>query len=152
MKNLVSYYSRSNTTKKVAEEIAGRLNADIEEIIPKVNYKGKLGYARGGKDSLTAKIIDLEDLKYDPSDYDVVYLGVPVWAGKAANPMISYIKQNEGKFRDVRFFVTAGASGFEPAFKQMEEFVGKSPQKTLSLTTRDVKSNQYRENLDSFLK
>lgn len=152
MKNLVAYYSRSNTTKKVAEEIAGRLNADIEEIIPKVNYKGKLGYARGGKDSLTAKIIDLEDLKYDPSDYDVVYLGVPVWAGKAANPMISYIKQNEGKFGDVRFFVTAGASGFEPAFNQMEEFVGKSPQKTLSLTTRDVKSNQYLENLDSFLK
>ena len=37
MKSLVVYYSRSNITKKIAEEIADRINADIEEVIPKVN-------------------------------------------------------------------------------------------------------------------
>ena len=57
---LVAYYSRTNITKKVAEEIAEKLNADIEEINPKVNYKGKIGYVRGGKDALSEKIIDLE--------------------------------------------------------------------------------------------
>ena len=46
MKSLVAYYSRTNTTKKLAEAIANNVNADIEEIIPKVNYQGKLGYAR----------------------------------------------------------------------------------------------------------
>ena len=34
MKSLVSYYSRTNITKKLAESIAGKVNADIEEIIP----------------------------------------------------------------------------------------------------------------------
>ena len=37
MKSLVVYYSRTNTTKKLAEAIASNVNADIEEIIPKVN-------------------------------------------------------------------------------------------------------------------
>ena len=115
MKLLVAYYSRTNITKKLAERIAGEINADIEEIIPKVNYQGKIGYVRGGKDAISEKIVDLEDLKYDPADYDVVYIGSPVWASKAANPVISYLKANEGKFKNVKFFMTAGSSGFGPA-------------------------------------
>lgn len=151
MKTLVAYYSRTNITKKLALEIAEAVNADTEEIISKVNYDGKLGYVRAGKDGMTAKIIDLETLKHDPADYDLIYLGVPVWAGKAANPLISYIKQNEGKFSNVKFFATAGKSGFEGAFKQMEEFVGRSPLKTLALTTKEVKSGDYKNKLSSFL-
>ena len=151
MKTLVAYYSRTNITKKLALEIAEAVNADTEEIISKVNYDGKLGYVRAGKDGMTAKIIDLETLKHDPADYDLIYLGVPVWAGKAANPLISYIKQNEGKFSNVKFFATAGKSGFEGAFKQIEEFVGRSPLNTLALTTKEVKSGDYKNKLSSFL-
>jgi flavodoxin len=143
MKSLVAYYSRTNITKKLAEDIASQTDADIEQIQPKnVNYQGKIGYARGGKDAISAKIIDLEDLKYNPADYDIVYLGAPVWASRAANPMISYLKQNEGKFGNVKFFATAGGSGFESTFKQMEKFSVK-PQKTLALTTKEVKKNDY---------
>ena len=65
--------------------------------------------------------------------------------------MISYIKQNEGKFNNVKFFVTAGGSGFENTFKQMEEYVGKSPLKTLALTTKEVKKGDYKSKLNSFL-
>ena len=150
MKSLVAYYSRTNTTKKLAESIANSVNADIEEVKPKVNYQGKIGFARGGKDALQAKIVDLEDLKYDPADYDVVYLGAPVWAGKAANPLISYIKQNEGKFSNVKFFVTAGGEGFDGALKQLEEATTK-PQKTLSLTTKEVKKDLFEDKLNSFV-
>ncbi|MBP3790957.1 MAG: flavodoxin [Methanobrevibacter sp.] len=148
MKSLVVYYSRTNITKKLAENIAGEINADIEEIIPKVNYSGKIGYARGGKDAITEKIVELEPLKYDPNDYDVIYLGAPVWASKAANPLISYLKQNEGKFDNVKFFMTAGSSGFESSFKQLESYSTK-PLKTLALTTKQVKKDDY--DLSSFL-
>ncbi|MBR0059219.1 MAG: flavodoxin [Methanobrevibacter sp.] len=151
MKILVAYYSRTNVTKKVAEEIASKTDADIEQIISKVKYDGKIGYMRGGKDAISAKIVDLEPLKFNPSDYDLIYLGVPVWASKAANPMISYIKQNEGKFNNVKFFATAGSSGFEGTFKQMEEFIGKAPLKTLALTTKEVKKDEFKSQLDTFL-
>ena len=151
MSILVAYYSRTDITKKVADEIANRLNADSEEIISEVKYDGKIGYARAGKDAMGEKIIDLGDLKYNPSDYDLVYLGVPVWVGKAANPIISYIKQNEGKFNDVKFFATAGSSDFDKTFKQMQDYVGKAPQKTLGLTTKEVKKGEFEEKLSSFI-
>ena len=147
MSILVAYYSRTEVTKKLAEAIAAETGADIEEIVSKVKYDGKIGFARGGKDA----IFDLESLEFDVSNYDLVYLGVPVWAGKAANPMISYIKQNEGKFNDVKFFVTAGGSGFEGAIAEMEKYVGKAPLKTLTLVTKQVKHDEFKEELASFI-
>ena len=92
--------------------------------------------------------MELESLKYNPQDYDVVYIGAPVWAGKVANPVISYLKQNEGKFNNVKFFLTAGSRGFESSFKQMEDSSIK-PLKTLQLTTKEVKKENY--DLTSFL-
>ena len=151
MKSLVSYYSRTNITKKLAESIAGKVNADIEEIIPKVNYQGKLGYARGGKHAIQEKIVDLEDLKYDPKDYDIVYLGAPVWASKAATPLISYIKQNEGKFSNVKFFSTAGSGGFESTFEQMEKYANVKPKATLALTTKEVKKDLFEDKMTDFI-
>ena len=100
MKSLVAYYSRTNTTKKLAESIANSVNADIEEVKPKVNYQGKIGFARGGKDALQAKIVDLEDL--------------------------------------------------DGALKQLEEATTK-PQKTLSLTTKEVKKDLFEDKLNSFV-
>ena len=146
MKSLVVYYSRTNTTRKLAEKIASETNADIEEIRPKVNYQGKIGYIRGGKDAMSEKIIDLEEMAYDPKDYDVVYVGGPVWASKAANPLISYLNNND--FNNVKFFLTAGKSGFESSFKQMEKY-SKKPLKTLQLTTKQVKQDNY--DLKSFI-
>ena len=142
MKSLVSYYSRTNITKRLAEHIAKETNADIEEIKPKVNYSGKLGYARGIKDSRSAKIIEIEDLKHNVEDYDVVYVGGPVWASKASNPVISYLKQNENKFKNVKFFMTAAAGGFDSAFSQMED-LSIMPLKTLAATTKEVKNQTY---------
>ena len=148
MKSLVAYYSRTNITKKLAENIANEIDADIDEITPKVNYQGKMGYARGGKHAIQEKIVDLEGMKFDPSEYDMVYVGGPIWAGKAANPVISYLKQNEGKFNNVKFFLTAGGSGFEGGFSQMEKY-SKKPLKTLALTTKEVKKDDY--DLSSFI-
>ena len=148
MKSLVAYYSRTNITKKLAENIANQTNADIEEITPKVNYRGKIGYARGGKHAISEKIIDLEELKFNPQDYDMVYIGAPVWAGKIATPTLSYIKENEGKFKNVKLFMTAASNGFEKSFKQIEKYSIK-PVKTLGIITKDVKNDNF--DLNSFI-
>ena len=151
MKSLVAYYSRTNITEKLAKSIASRTDSDIEEIIPHVNYQGKLGYARAGKHAIQEKIIDIDALKYDPEDYDIVYLGAPVWASKAASPLISYIKQNEGKFSNVKFFSTAGSGGFESTFEQMEKYTNVKPEATLALTTKEVKKDLFEDKMTDFI-
>ena len=136
MKSLVAYYSRTNITKKLAEDMAETLKADIEEIT----------------DGTLRKWAETYEARYpDPEDYDVVYLGTPVWAGKSSTPLISYIKNNEGRFREVRFFATAGSGGFDTTFKQLEKYA-KAPQKTLALTTKEVKKETYQDKLQEFLK
>ena len=62
--------------------------------------------------------------------------------------MISYLKVNENKFKNVKFFLTAGSSGFDSSFKQLEDYSTK-PLKTLALTTKEVKKNNY--NLSTFI-
>ena len=151
MKTLIAYYSRTNITKKVATDIAEKLDCDIEQIKPKVNYGSKIGYARGIKDAMSEKIVDLETLEYDPSDYDEVILGVPVWASKAANPLISYIDKNRGKFKNIRIFVTAGSTGFESTIKQIEEYTGLKAARTLQLRSVDVKNDAYESKIKEFI-
>lgn len=151
MKSLVVFYSRTNITKKLAERIASETNADIEEIKPVRDYDGKLGYARGGKDAISGKAVDLEALSYDPQDYDVVYLGTPVWASRMSSPLLSYIKQNDGKFKSVKFFVTAGGTGFDSTLKQLKEATTE-PVSTLALTTKEVKKDEFEDRLAEFIK
>ena len=151
MKSLIAYYSRTNITKKLAEDMAEKLGADIEKITTTENYDGKIGYARAGKHAISEKIVEIGEQKYDPEDYNVIYLGTPVWVGKSSTPLISYIKNNEGKFSEVRFFATAGSRGFETTFEQLEEYA-KAPQKTLALTTKEVKKQTYTDKLNEFLK
>ena len=150
MNSLVVYYSRTGITKHVGETIANQINADVEEIVSQVKYGGKIGFAKAGKHALSEKIIEIGDMNHDPADYDVVYLGCPVWAGKAATPLISYLNKNEGKFREVRFFLTAMSTEFEKAFAEMESYSIK-PSATLGLTTKEVKKDEFEEKLSQFI-
>ena len=87
MKTLVVYYSRSNITKKIAEEIQKELNGDIEEIKPLKSYEGKTGYAKAGYESVRRKTPEIEAVKHNPADYDLAVIGTPVWASTMASPV-----------------------------------------------------------------
>ena len=55
MKTLVVLYSRTGTTKKVGEEIAAALKADVEEIIDTKKRSGPIGYVQAGRDAMKKK-------------------------------------------------------------------------------------------------
>lgn len=148
MKTLVVYYSRTETTEKVAKMIKDELNCDIESIKPIKNYDGKLGYARGGFESSTKKLPGIENPEKDPSEYDLVIIGTPVWASTMASPVLTYLRQNNGKFNNVAFFDTAGGSGVESTFKKLEQET-KKPLQTLGLTRVDMKD--YEEKTQKFV-
>jgi len=72
---LVVFYSRTGTTKKVAEAIATKLGCDIEEIIDTKSRRGLLGFLRSGLEATLKRLTTIEEIKNDPASYDVVIIG-----------------------------------------------------------------------------
>ncbi len=79
VKILVVYYSRTGTTRKVAQAIAEATHADMEEIVPVRGYKGPLGWLRAGREGSSRRPAEIAPLQKDPTAYDVVVAGTPIW-------------------------------------------------------------------------
>ena len=151
MKTLVVFYSRSRTTKRVAQEVAKALNADIDELIDKKSRKGILGFLRAGYDATRGKTTEIEFEK-DPYDYDLVIVGTPIWNGRVTPAIRTYLLWNREKIKNAAFFSTcAGRPG--KCLEQMEELWGKKPilRKVLIRKRLDEGTEELAEELKKFV-
>lgn len=84
-RKLVAYFSASGVTAKVAETLSDALGADLFEIVPKVRYtKADLDW----RDKTSRSTIEMnnpasrpeiETLRDNVADYDMIYVGFPIW-------------------------------------------------------------------------
>lgn len=150
-KILVVYYSRSGHTKRIAEEIASALHADVEEIVDRQDRTGLWGYLWSGLDSLFEKPAEILDPVRDPADYDLVIVGTPVWTSSISTPVRAYLTRFQKRFHhDVAFFLTHGGSGAQRVFFQMEELCGKAPLGVMAFREAEIAQGKYRERLHDF--
>ncbi len=152
MKSLIIFYSRTKTTKKVAQVIFKKIGGDIEEIIDSKNRKGPVGYFLSGRDATLKNVTSIKKIKKNPSKYDVIIIGTPIWAFTMSTPIRTYIHQNKGKFNNVAFFCTMGSSGSKKTFKAMEKLIGKKPIALLDVKTLKVIKGNYIDKVDKFVK
>jgi flavodoxin len=143
MKPLIVFYSRTGTTRKVAESIKKILKCDAEEILDVKSRAGLLGYLRSGKEATLKKLAEIKPAKKNPSLYDLVIIGTPVWAFNMSSPVRTYVSKNKGKFNKVAFFCTMGGSGDKNTFGEMAKLCGKKPAALLSLKTNEVLDGKY---------
>jgi flavodoxin len=151
MKTLVAYYSRTGRTKKIAEAISNNLGCDIEEIIDTKKRSGPFGYFRSNREATKKKLTMINSIKNDPSLYDLVIIGTPVWVSTMSSPVRTYIHQNKNRFKNVAFFCTMGGSDFETAFSQMEELCEKKPVGSLYVEVMDVLKENYADKIKRFI-
>jgi flavodoxin len=152
MKILVAYYSRTGTTKKVAEAFSKLLKCDSEQILDVKSRAGPLGYMKSGKEATLKKLALIKPTKKDPKKYDLVVIGTPVWAFTMSSPIRTYISGNKDLFKKVAFFCTMGGSGGKGTFKDMETLCDKSPIRTMSLKTKEVLDQKYLPSVKEFIK
>jgi len=150
MKILITYYSRTGTTKKVAEKLAEILKCDVEEIIDTQNRKGVLGYLKSGRQAMKKDITVIEKIKKNPKDYDMIIIGTPIWVHTMSTPVRTFIAQNKENMKKVAFFCTMGGSGWEKTFKRMEYLCGKKPAGILYLKTKEVMKEEHLEKVKKF--
>ena len=120
-KMLVLYYSQTGNTKAVAEEIAGKLGADIEEITMVEPYDTgfKATIARCLKEREQEIIPAIHPVKADLANYDVVFLGFPVWFGTYAPPVITFLNDADLRGKKIVPFCTFGSGGLESSVKDL---------------------------------
>ncbi|MCR4881016.1 MAG: hypothetical protein K6A44_03585 [bacterium] len=105
-KPLIVYYSHSNHTEDIANMIKQHLNCDIEKIKAE-EYEGMNVL------ELTNMVIEQTKKDYlpktnkiDMSDYDVIFIGSPVWKGDLSLPVKSFLISNDFNGKTIIPFYT----------------------------------------------
>lgn len=146
-KCLVVFYSRTGTTRNVAEELARKLGCDIEEILEPTSRRGAFGYMRSILEATRRLLVPIGPATHDPSGYDLVVIGTPIWAWSVSSPVRSYLAANAKALPRVAFFCTCGRAGDVSTFAQMQEICAKAPVATAAFTAADVLSGKFRDRL-----
>lgn len=110
-KVLIAYYSRTGSTRKIADLLKQSLNCETEEIIDLKNRKGVSGNLSGGVDALLQRQTLIKQPTHDPSAYDLVILGTPVWFGNLSPALRTYLVQNRKFLPQLAFFCTFAGKG-----------------------------------------
>lgn len=120
-KVLVVYYSATGSTEKVANYIAAATDADtfeLELVNPytsdDLNYSNSSSRVSREHDDPTLQ--DIELVKTAPDnwqEYDVVFLGYPIWWHAAAWPVNHFVTDNDFTGKTVIPFCTSASSPLE---------------------------------------
>ncbi len=138
---LVVYYSRSGRTRAVASALAQACHADLEELQPAGG--GRIGYLHAIYLALSGAIPPLEPLRHDPVDYQLTIVGTPVWAGRMAAPVRSYLYAQRERFHQLAAFCTMGGSGGGQVLSSIGLLARQRLAGSLALTARQLASNEH---------
>jgi len=150
MKPLVVFYSRTGMTRKVGEAIATTLDCDNEELVDTRKRSGPIGFMRSGTEARSKQLTVLQPIKHDPSLYDIVILGTPIWMGTMSSAMRTYIAENKSKFNRVAFFCTQGGAEYKRVFDEMAALCDKQPVGTIAIRQNEVKKVDFQEKVRQF--
>ena len=114
---LVSYFSASGITAKLAESLSDAIGADLFEIVPKVRYtKADLDWRdKSSRSSIEmndpASRPEIESTRDNIADYDVVYVGFPNWWYVAPTIINTFLESHDLMGKTIVPFATSGSSG-----------------------------------------
>lgn len=120
-KVLVLYYSQTSNTKTVAQEIATRLDADIEEItlVEPYDTAFQATIDRCKAEREKGILPEIKPLKSNVADYEWIFIGYPIWFGTYAPPIASLLEKVDLSDKKVVPFCTFGSGGLESSVKDL---------------------------------
>lgn len=117
-KKLVAYFSASGVTAKVANALAEAAGATLHEIKPEIPYtaadldwmnkQSRSSVEMSDKSSRPA----IKDKIDNMADYDVIYLGFPIWWYVAPTIINTFLESYDMSGKTIILFATSGGSGF----------------------------------------
>jgi flavodoxin len=150
LKILTVYFTRSGNTEKVVKKIHESVEGDLELLKESISRKGVVGWLKTGGSNAKREVTEINDTQYDPSEYDLVILASPIWAGTISSPMRSYVMKNRDKLDRTAIFLTNDSGAVEAAFLEIYELLNTKPLVERSLQRSKMK-NEFESTVTSFV-
>ena len=124
-KILVSYFSASGTTRRVAEKVVATINGDLFEIEPKEKYteedlnwtnkqsRSSIEMNNNVKPEIANKVSNLDE-------YDTICLAFPIWWYKEPTIIDKFLEENNMNGKRIYVFVTSGGSTIDSTYKSLQ--------------------------------
>lgn len=124
---LVAYFSATGNTEGIAQHLQSVLDADLYEIVPEVpytdedlNYSNDSCRANQEQNDPAARPAITGTLE-NPEDYDVVFLGYPIWWGQAPKVIYTFLESYDFGDATIVPFCTSGSSGIGSSADGLQE-------------------------------
>jgi len=152
MKTLVVYYSLDGSTRVIAQSIAEETGADILELryVNPIRVQGFLKYLWAGKQVALKQKPKLLPFDKNPEDYNILFLGTPVWAANYAPAFNTFCSSVDLKGRKIALFCCSGGIRGK-TFENMEkalagsEVIGKREFVSSSSSAGEANAQSARE-------
>ena len=118
MKILVTFFSATGKTKKVAEIISKELNSDLYEIIPEKEYTSEdlNGYNEKSRTYIEHNTKDsrpkIKDKNANIEKYDIILIGFPIWWHIAPPIINTFLEKYNFKGKKIILFGTSMSEDF----------------------------------------
>ena len=116
MKALVTYFSASGVTAKLAQRLADAINAPLYEIKPSVPYTEADLDWRNTQSRSTIEMQDkncrpaLADTNAPVAGADIIFVGYPVWWYREPSIIDSFLEAYDFTGKKIVLFATSGSS------------------------------------------
>lgn len=118
---LIAYYSLQGHTREISNVIQEFTEGDIFEVELERPYNLFTSYTIGLMHARSGHTPSLKNHVSNIEDYDVIFVGSPIWWFTAAPPIISFLKEHNLENKIVVPFCTHGGNpgNFFEKFKSM---------------------------------
>ncbi len=132
MKSIIIYFSRADenyivgyiekgNTEVIAEYIKEITNADIFKVEPLISYSKEYNICiEEAKIRTKTHNAPIKEKVPDISDYEIIYIGVPVYWGGMPEEMFTALKEKDFNGKIIKPFVTHEGSGLSTIPSQLK--------------------------------
>ena len=107
---LIAYYSYSGNTEKAAKEIQAQTNGTLSEITRNENYPENYD---AEQEILNEETPDITMSVEDIENYDVIFIGYPIWWNKAPAMIRTLLTKYDFSGKTIIPFCTSSSDGIE---------------------------------------
>ncbi|MGD9676195.1 MAG: flavodoxin family protein [Candidatus Bipolaricaulia bacterium] len=124
MKGLVVFFTRTGKTRRLAEAFASACGGELEELYEVgIHREGIGGWLRAGRDGMRQRTVAIEPTTRRAADYEVVFVGSPVWGGNLCPAVRTYLKEAGAGVKRAALFCTMNGEDDGGTFASMRSLM-----------------------------